>query len=298
LADTPASVQKPAAAVAQPQTAPILSVTRAGSRIVAVGDHGVVLLSDDEGKSFRQAKAVPTQAVLTSVSFVGAEQGWAVGHDGVIIHSADGGETWSLQREDEDGDKPLFSVRFADAQHGLAVGLFNVSLRTGDGGKTWTRFDLKPGGDEDKHLYSIFGAGQDLYIAAEAGMVYRSHDGGATWAEAQTSNIGSFWTGALLKDGSVLVAGQRGHIFESHDHGASWAEVRSGTDQSLTGVAQKADGGLLLTGLAGTTLQSADGGKTFIGLARADRMPLTALTLAQDGTPVLFGGSGVVNPEP
>jgi photosystem II stability/assembly factor-like uncharacterized protein len=78
----------------------LLASARAGARIVAVGDHGVVLLSDDNGKTFRQARTVPVDAALTGVSFVDARQGWAVGHWGVILHSEDGGETWTVQRSD------------------------------------------------------------------------------------------------------------------------------------------------------------------------------------------------------
>src|SRR4051794_32612400 len=66
------------------QTSMILAATQAGKRIVAVGERGVVLLSDDAGTSFRQAKSVPISSTLTSVKFVDARIGWAAGHWGVI----------------------------------------------------------------------------------------------------------------------------------------------------------------------------------------------------------------------
>jgi len=58
----------------------ILAASRAGTRIVAAGDHGVVLLSDDEGASFHQAHTVPVRSTLTALAFVDANNGWAVGH--------------------------------------------------------------------------------------------------------------------------------------------------------------------------------------------------------------------------
>src|SRR6266498_2339356 len=60
--------------------APLLGVARAGARLVAVGDHGVVVLSDDEGRNWRQAGTVPTRQMLTAVTFVDAKRGFAVGH--------------------------------------------------------------------------------------------------------------------------------------------------------------------------------------------------------------------------
>lgn len=292
------AAQKPAAAMPHPTQAPIMAAAHAGKRIVAVGDHGVVLLSDD-GRQFRQARSVPTQALLTSLSFIDDRQGWAAGHDGVILHTADGGETWTLQREDLDGDKPLFGIRFRDAQHGFAVGLFGTAVQTADGGASWTPLAVETGAQSDHHLYGIFGDGSSaLCIAGEAGLVYRSTDGGATWTTLQTSNPGSFWAGLQLKSGRLIVAGQRGHIFASDDQGVTWSEVPSGTQQSLTGMTQLADGRLLLVGLAGTTLDSRDDGKTFSLHEREDRAPLTATTATAAGAPLLFGATGLVAATP
>ncbi len=302
FAHAAASAQIPAVAVADAAHAPLLAAARVGKRIVAAGEHGVILLSDDEGKSFRQARSVPTQALLTSLSFVDEHQGWAAGHDGLVLHTSDGGETWTIQREDLDGDRPLFSIYFRDAQHGLAVGLFGTAVQTANGGASWMPVAVEgpaDSDDADHHLYWIFGdPATGLCIAGEAGMIYRSADGGTTWSAVKTSNPGSFWTGARLQDGSFIAAGQRGHVLISHDQGLSWNEVSSGTDQSLTGVMQKPDGSVLLTGLAGTTLLSQDGGKTFAAQVRADRVPLyAALPGAGGGGVLLFGDRGLAPAE-
>lgn len=294
--------QKSAVPVADAIHAPLLAAAHAGRRIVAVGEHGVVLLSDDAGQTFRQAQTVPTQALLTSLCFVDEKEGWAAGHDGVVIHTVDGGDTWVLQHEDLEGDKPLFSIFFKDAQHGLAVGLFGIAIQTADGGKNWAPLAIETGAgadaqDGDHHLYAIFGdAAPNLYVAGETGLIYRSVDGGTSWSTIKTSNPGSFWAGRQLKDGTLLAAGQRGHLFGSRDQGASWTEIPSGTDQSLTAIVQAADGAVLVTGLAGTTLSSTDGGKSFSTQTRNDRAPLNAALSQQAATaPVLFGDKGVVD---
>src|SRR5688572_5026779 len=88
----------PAAHVRNAVAAPLLASARAGQRVVAVGDHGVILLSDDGASSFRQAKAVPVRSLLTSVQFIDARHGYAAGHDGVVLGTQDGGETWTVLR--------------------------------------------------------------------------------------------------------------------------------------------------------------------------------------------------------
>ncbi|MFT3810430.1 MAG: YCF48-related protein [Micropepsaceae bacterium] len=75
----------------------LLAAAHAGKRLVAVGEFGHVALSDDDGKTWRQAKTVPTQSTLTSVVFVDEKTGFAAGHDKTILTTADGGETWSVQ---------------------------------------------------------------------------------------------------------------------------------------------------------------------------------------------------------
>src|ERR1019366_5309785 len=85
----------------------ILGATYADKRLIAVGDHGTILLSDDDGKKFRQAKSVPTRATLNSVSFANKSIGWAAGHWGTILKTTDGGDTWTLQRTDTSTDRPL-----------------------------------------------------------------------------------------------------------------------------------------------------------------------------------------------
>src|SRR5579871_3059098 len=117
-ADAPASTwPDPIAAPAEPMplTAQSLltDVVHAGERYVAVGARGAVLVSDD-GKAWRQAN-VPTRMTFTAVAAVDA-QVWAVGHEGVIVHSADAGEHWELQRKDPWQPAPESATR--DPQQG------------------------------------------------------------------------------------------------------------------------------------------------------------------------------------
>lgn len=272
----------------------LLNAVRAGKRIVAVGEYGHVLLSDDGGKSWRQAQSVPTTTTLTSASFVDERQGWAAGHGGVIIATKDGGETWSVLAGKLDGPEILFSVWFKDANRGMAVGPYGYAIETADGGKTWSRRELAQGEDGERHLNQIFAApGGTLLIAAEAGTVFRSVDGGRSWATIKVPYKGSLWGGLALSDGTLLLYGMRGHVLRSTDKGASWTDAVAGTDQSLTGAAQFADGTLVLVGLGGAVARSRDGGRTFETTISSERTSYTTVVEGAGGTPVLFGPAGV-----
>ena len=85
----------------------LLDLATAGTRMVAVGERGHVLLSDDHGATWRQAKSVPTRAMLTAVFFADNEYGWAVGHDETILNTVDGGETWTRSHFAPEAQQPL-----------------------------------------------------------------------------------------------------------------------------------------------------------------------------------------------
>jgi photosystem II stability/assembly factor-like uncharacterized protein len=287
----------PAMRLAHPTHAQMLAAARAGPRSVAVGDHGTVILSDDDGKTWRQAKDVPTRVLLTSVCFIDDKQGWAVGHWGEILHTEDGGETWKLQRTDTSVDQPLFSVYFSDGSHGIAVGLWSLAVRTADGGATWETVKMPTLSGADKagpNLYELFAdkAGI-LYIAAELGLVFKSSDGGQTWSLIKTGNKGSFWAGLALADNSLLVAGLNGKIWRSTNAGKTWSELTSGVTASITDLTLSPDGSVIGVGLEGAVIISKDG-VNFTASPRPDRAPLTAALATAKGGVELFSKDGVV----
>ena len=279
--------------------AAILGATLAGSRVVAVGDHGVVLLSDDGGQQFRQAKQVPVDSTLTSVSFVDAKEGWAVGHWGAILHTSDGGETWRTQRLATQEDRPLFSVHFFDARVGVAVGLWSLVLKTEDGGQTWveTKLPVPEGSTKaDANLWSLFTNAQgQLFAAAERGLVLRSDDRGSTWRWLKTGYAGSFWTGVSPQPGTLLMAGLRGSLYRSVDDGASWQAIQTGNTRSVTTLlaqGARVEG----LGLDGLRLHSDDGGAHFKVGTDKEHASLTAGVIMPNGRLVLMARSGVLPP--
>jgi photosystem II stability/assembly factor-like uncharacterized protein len=292
----PVSLQaQPARQSASASLAPMLGATTAGQRIVAVGDYGIALLSDDDGKHFRQAGKMPVSSTLTSVSFADAKNGWAVGHWGAIVHTTDGGENWTIQRLDTQEDRPLFSVHFFNAEEGVAVGLWSLVLLTHDGGKTWETVQMPAppeGGKADRNLFKIFVSPKgSLFVAAERGVVLRSDDKGQTWHYLNTGYKGSFWTGLALDDGTLIVAGLRGSLYRSRDDGKSWQAVDSGSKSSLTDLVQ-VDKRIVGVGLDGVEVESRDGGASFTGKQRDDRLSMTALVAGGKGL-IRFSRRGV-----
>lgn len=279
----------------QVSRAPMMGAARAGKRLVGVGDYGTVLLSDDSGRSWRQAVRVATRETLTAVSFVDDKHGWAVGHGGIVMATRDAGENWE-QVYTAGPEVVLFSVHFTDARHGLAVGAFGYAMATADGGRSWRKLLVGQDEQADQHLYHIFvGSDSALWVTAEAGGLFRSSDGGDSFTPYNLPYKGSIWGGLSLRDGSLVVWGMRGHVLLSVDQGRSWRDVKSGTDQAFTAGIQLASDELVLVGLGGVVARSLDGGHTFATQTRPERQSHTAL-LATDGTAQSFTLTGLGGP--
>lgn len=327
-------LERPALISKRATRAVLLDVTRAGNRLVAVGERGTVLLSDDNGHSWRQAKTVPVAVGLTRIAFVTAEQGWIVGHSGIVLHSADGGETWTrqldgktaatlavkaaetdaathpgdpeagrrlqdAQRLVQDGaDKPLLDLYFSDAQHGFVVGAYGLVFRTDDGGHSWQPWMAMTENPKGLHLNAIAAVGNAIYIVGERGLVLRANDRAGYFAAVKTPYAGSFFT-ICAAGGSAIIGGLRGNAFASADQGRSWTPVAVPIAVTLTSVAALADGRHLFINQAGQLLLSNDGA-SMRPLPLPPSPPLNAVVQAADGGLVAasFGGALRLPPAP
>lgn len=269
----------------------LVAAAHAGNRVVAVGEHGYVIYSDDQGSTWRRGPT-PRRAMLTAVAFVDDKFGWAVGHDGQILASQDGGATWQEQRYKPEDKQPLFAVHFNDRERGFAIGAYGLFLSTTDGGKTWTPATIT---EEDKHFYAVAGDGAGrLAIAAEAGTLLTSADQGRTWEPAASPYKGSFFGLLMTADAGLLAYGLRGNIFKSVDFGKTWTPpaLTEGT-ATLQGGARLASGEIVLAGSAGAVLSSRDNGASFQRVAGLRAMTYSAVLPTATGA-LLFGEAGVV----
>lgn len=304
---------------------PMMAIAKAGERLVAVGSRGLIITSDNNGESWIQSK-VPVQSDLLAVQFPTASDGWAVGHDGVILHSADGGKTWEKQLDgrtasdlyksfyrnadaSDPGIKraldqltlnfkagpalPYLDVWFSDNKNGFVVGSFGMIAATADGGKTWEPWLHRIENGDFLNLNSVRGIDDKIYVVGERGTVYTLDATNRRFKKTSTGYGGSFF--GITGNANVLLAfGLRGSVYRSGDAGKSWAPVKMGTDATIMGGTFTPDqNGVVLVNSTGQLLVGDAAAMEFRSIHPARSMRYTDVVFAPNQSMVLTGLGGV-----
>lgn len=319
------ALQSPAALIPNAQRAVFTGLTRIGDRLVAVGERGLILLSDDNGQHWRQA-SVPVSVGLVAVQFADSTSGWAVGHAGVVLATQDGGETWQLQldgrraaqleldaarrelpgAQDTDAaqvrlqtaermvaegpDKPFLALAVSDAKHLMVVGAYGLALRSDDGGGTWQSVTGQIDNPMGLHLYAVARQGTAWLLAGEQGYLARALDG-KHFQQLQSPYSGTLFTLANRADGAVLIGGLKGHAFILEPGAERANALPMLAPVSYSDAISLSNGRVLMTNQAGGLFIS-----TQAGLAPALeplRKPVSAAIQAADGSLVFAGFTGL-----
>ena len=294
-------------------------LAQSGSRLIAVGELGRILIADSADGPWHEAAVEPQrESTLTTVSLTG-ETLFAGGHDGWILRSDDQGEHWKEAFFDSEHPEPVMSISGPYEGKLYAVGGFGLYLSSADGGKTWQREtineevakDLKPkkaapSADEDpfaafseqkesglaeSHLNGLVAAGDgSLVLVGERGIVAQSRDHGASWKRLPSIYTGSFFGILSLPPQGLLVYGMRGNVFHSEDLGKTWQKSEIPEVVSLFGGTVMSNGDIVLAGENSAVLVSSDHAAHFKVVSEGERQRFATVLPLAGGW--LAGGEG------
>jgi photosystem II stability/assembly factor-like uncharacterized protein len=305
----------PAISVSDTASLPLLDIARAGDRLVAIGERGLVIVSDDEGESWLQAQ-VPVSATLTALSFATARKGWAVGHAGVILHTDDAGNSWKRQFDGNEANQQFldYTNKQVEKIKGQINGLSMAGEAAVSGSSATVLADLEfqledaifaqedarfalDHGPADPFL-DVLAMSVDTAIAVGAyGMIYRTENGGKTWhlSVAGIDNIGRYHYYAVARSehGQMFLSGEAGLLYRSADNGFTWERFDEVYDGSLFGLVVVGHH-VVAFGLRGNIFRSDDDGNTWSQWDNPNETSLYGGSVLADGGIVLLGSAGLV----
>lgn len=323
-----AAWERPAPVAKRAEQAVLLNVAFAGKRLVAVGERGLVLRSDDAGRHWAQSPA-PVSVTLTKSHFVSAQTGWASGHSGVILRTDDGGKSWARQFDgiqaarlavakytqdstdpalqvqaaaakqlQQDGaDKPFFDILFTDERTGFAIGAYGLAFRTEDGGAHWTPWMEHLDNPQGLHLYGMARNGNSLFIAGEQGLLLQSTDGGKQFKSVPSPYKGSWFGIVSLAGGDLYLYGLRGNLFRSSDEGKSWTKIDTPSQASFSAGIALSETDALFANQTGQVFTGRHDSTVLQLMSAVPPAPTTSITRMPDGAWVIASMRGIARIE-
>ncbi|HZX23457.1 MAG TPA: YCF48-related protein [Woeseiaceae bacterium] len=277
----------------------------AGDRLVAAGEQGHIIYSDDSGTTWQHAE-VPVSLMLTAVDFPAPDAGWAVGHEGIALTSADRGETWSVALTGED---------IAELQIDAAKELIDEARarleNAADGEREDAQWALEEAefaledaerareeGITHPALNVWFQNERSGYITGAYGLLLYTDDGGEAWKlrSHRLDNPNGFhlYDIGRSESGALLIAGEAGQLHRSRDNGDTWQALDSPYEGSFFGVLTTEAGSVLIFGLRGRIFRSEDDGDTWAAIDAPGESTLFGGQVFPDGRIVLVGAAGTV----
>ncbi len=228
---------------------------------------------------------------LYSIDFVNPNQGWAVGYYGTIIHTEDGGKSWTYQKSGK--TTVLTSVDFVDPNNGWAVGYGPTILHTTDGGKTWSDQKIS----EDIFLTAVYFLNEKKgWIVGEWGTILVTEDGGNTWNSQLSGGDAVLYDVCFSDELHGWAVGEFGAIFSTEDGGKTWVNQASGVENVFFSCKALDSQNVWAVGIDSLVIHSADGGKSW---ARVDsglktRVPFYEIFFKDPGHAVICGQGTVL----
>lgn len=232
-----------------------------------VGDLGVILhtstgLKPNGSSVWKHQRGGPrfhnsADGVLLGVDFVTNKVGWAVGENGTILHTRNGGITWEAQ---SNPTHLLFDVCITSNNMAFVVGDRGTILQTLDGGMNWN--------PQDSRTAECFGGthfvtSQKGWAVAEAGVILHTTNGGAVWLPQKSNTTQDLLAVFFIDDETGWCVGSAGEIVHTADGGKTWNQQRSGVKVNLFDIHFTSKKKGWVVGPFGTLLFTVDGGNNW-----------------------------------
>jgi photosystem II stability/assembly factor-like uncharacterized protein len=321
----------PSIPVRDPKGVFLVAVASAGNRVVAVGEEGVIIYSDDNGQSWTQAE-VPVSVNLTCVRFATPLQGWAAGHFGVILGTTDGGKTWqtllnglqvnqlTLQAAQAATAQPAadssnappglaFAMRRANAfvaqgpsipflsilllgpNKLIVFGAYRMAMLTTDGGKTWVDWSLHIYDRLSHNIYDAERIGNNIYLVSEAGLVFCSTDDANSFLPTAPAGDVTLF-GVMGKNEQLITTfGVAAACYYSPDGCKTWNSITLPIQDNLAAGCILSTGEMVIFTETGSVLGSGDG-MNFQLVPNLLLPPVFGALEVQNGQLVVVGGAG------
>ena len=243
---------------------------------VVVGGAGgcITRISADGGQTFKRIFNVSESGCpepVAAFSFVSAQLGLLLLHNGAVEATADGGETFARKTgipgtaaSSSGGGAVGVALHFVSASVGIAfvsdpTSGASSAYMTPDGGVSWTQVTL-PAGAKITALDWV--DANDAY-AIGPGTLLRTKNGGMTWESRPIATGNSFNSIDCATVAECILTVSAGNELVKTSDGGETDTVKATSSSLIYGAAYASATQIVAVGASGATVLSNDGGATF-----------------------------------
>lgn len=193
------------------------------------------------------------------VQFISSSTGFAVGSEGLVLSTEDGGTYWK-RMTNPDNDNYL-GVFFVSNTTGWVCGNSGKIFKTTNGGLTWIQQNSGTGVQLDAIFFQSSTIG---WIVGKSGILLKTYDGGLTWANQSLPTNSQLEQVKFINDNVGWVIGDGGTVFKTTNAGSTWVRQNSGVSNWLLGLQIISETEVWIIGNGGTIIKTTDGGNTWL----------------------------------
>jgi membrane protein len=206
----------------------------------------------------RADKAMLKKAVFMDYARIRNRE-FIITDSGILLSSADGGNTYTLRRfyrlEDDRVREVSFQrIQFLTENQGLIVGASGLILRTGDGGITWmpayqkgVTANLRQVARLRAKTWLVLGDGSTALVTEDGGVSFSRYEP----VTRALRNPNEAITGMAMAERIGYIVGEAGLLLMTRDAGESWKRISMVESQFFQDVAVAPDGSAVAVGLDG-----------------------------------------------
>lgn len=277
----------------------LISVAIAGKRVICVGQHGHIVYSDDQGKSWTQAN-VPVSSDLLAVHFPSTQRGWAVGHDGVVLNSTDGGANWNKQFDGRAAAQVMASRYMGSNSCSSCHGASDTPEATPSGaGTSEMMAEIRKFVDQgpDKPFLDVWFENETTgFIVGAFNMIFRTVDGGKVWEPwyDRIDNPKHLHLYSIRQvGGDLFITSEQGTVFKLDQSKQRFKALKSPYAGTFFGITGK-PGSVIAYGMRGNAYRSRNGGDDWQKVETGEPAGLLGGTVSEDGRVFLASQGGHV----
>ncbi len=273
--------------------------------IYALGEKGSIWYSTDNGWNWEKSE-LGVSANMKGIAWEQKNYGFglqttgvAVGENGAVVITKDGGKTWEmLQYEGNDLNAVDCTAPLYDYQTDylyLSVGKDGTAIWSHDGGLNWDDKEISESGEDFTDVQ--FTTNEEGWITGTNGTLYKTTNAGYDWQIIELPDE----TGKpdlqgvdFLDNNTGWVCGDNGTILLTNRGGADWAQQNSGVTTQLNDIAFKDRNTGWCVGNGGTVLLTENGGSTWQPVDTGSNQDFQSVSINSNGDVLIAGGSSKI----